>query len=155
MIVMKFGGSSVESAAAIGRVASIVKARAELQPVVVVSAMGKTTNKLLAIGDRAVAGQLDSALADLAVLRAFHLQESGGLEAVGPHFDQLADLIRGLAAMGELTPRATDALSAYGERLSSLIVAEQFRRAGIDAIQVDARNLNVTDKRHKIGRAHV
>ncbi len=49
MIVMKFGGTSVESASAIERVASIVKARIERRPVVVVSAMGKTTNKLLAI----------------------------------------------------------------------------------------------------------
>ena len=49
MIVMKFGGSSVESAAAIRRVAGIVQARLDQRPVVVVSAMGKTTNKLLAI----------------------------------------------------------------------------------------------------------
>jgi aspartokinase len=46
---MKFGGTSVESAAAIQRVASIVQARESRRPVVVVSAMGKTTNKLLAI----------------------------------------------------------------------------------------------------------
>ena len=52
MIVMKFGGTSVESATAIGRVASIVKARVAQHPVVVVSAMGKTTNKLLAIAGR-------------------------------------------------------------------------------------------------------
>ncbi len=49
---MKFGGTSVESAAAIERVASIVKARADHHPIVVVSAMGKTTNKLLAIAQR-------------------------------------------------------------------------------------------------------
>jgi len=48
MIVMKFGGSSLESAAAIERVRGIVAARAGRKPVVVVvSAMGKTTNKLL------------------------------------------------------------------------------------------------------------
>ena len=52
MIVMKFGGTSVESAAAIRRVAEVVRARADRHPVVVVSAMGKTTNKLLAIGER-------------------------------------------------------------------------------------------------------
>ena len=57
MIVMKFGGTSVESADAIERVAGIVHAREERQPVVVVSAMGKTTNKLLAIAAAAVAGQ--------------------------------------------------------------------------------------------------
>ena len=47
MIVMKFGGTSVESAAAIERVASIVKARKDRHPIVVVSAMGKTTNQLI------------------------------------------------------------------------------------------------------------
>ena len=57
MIVMKFGGTSVESAAAIERVAAIVRARLARKPVVVVSAMGKTTNKLLAIAAEAVAGQ--------------------------------------------------------------------------------------------------
>jgi len=57
MIVMKFGGTSVESAAAIERVAGIVKAREERRPVVVVSAMGKTTNKLLAIAAAAIAGK--------------------------------------------------------------------------------------------------
>ena len=51
MIVMKFGGTSVESAEAIDRVASIVRDRLALRPIVVVSAMGKTTNKLLAIAD--------------------------------------------------------------------------------------------------------
>ena len=51
MIVMKFGGTSVESAAAIERVASIVRTRLERRPVVVVSAMGRTTNKLLAIAN--------------------------------------------------------------------------------------------------------
>ena len=57
MIVMKFGGTSVESAAAIARVAGIVQAREERRPVVVVSAMGKTTNKLLAIAAAAIAGK--------------------------------------------------------------------------------------------------
>ena len=54
MLVMKFGGTSVESAAAIERVAGIVKGRLARKPVVVVSAMGKTTNKLLAIAAAAV-----------------------------------------------------------------------------------------------------
>ncbi|MBY0373833.1 MAG: lysine-sensitive aspartokinase 3, partial [Bryobacteraceae bacterium] len=49
MIVMKFGGSSVESIEAIERVAGIVRAHAHRDPVVVVSAVGKTTNRLLAL----------------------------------------------------------------------------------------------------------
>ena len=61
MIVMKFGGSSLESAAAIERVSGIVAARGEQHPVVVVSAMGKTTNALLAIAHAAVGGERDAA----------------------------------------------------------------------------------------------
>ncbi|MCU0248306.1 MAG: lysine-sensitive aspartokinase 3, partial [Bryobacter sp.] len=76
MIVMKFGGTSVESAAAIQRVAGIVSARAERKPLVVVSAMGKTTNKLLAAADKAAAGNLEGALRDAEELREFHRKEA-------------------------------------------------------------------------------
>ena len=151
MIVMKFGGTSVESAEAIRRVAGIVQARLERKPVVVVSAMGKTTNKLLAIAGAAVSGKLEQSLTLLAELRAFHLRESAGLNVdttVSAHFDELEALIRGLAVMGELTPRATDAVSAMGERLSSIIVAAQFRRCGLDTAHVDSRDVIVTDRRY-------
>ena len=50
--------------------------------------------------------------------------------------------------MGELTPRATDAISSYGERLSSEIVALAFDNMGIPAAHVDARDVIVTDTRH-------
>jgi aspartate kinase len=148
MIVMKFGGTSVESAEAIGRVAGIVQQRVQRRPVVVVSAMGKTTNRLLAIGNSAITGKLDAALAELNDLREFHLRESEGLESVSQHFDQLADLVKGLAVMGELTPRATDALCSFGERISSLVVTSLFRKRGIDAVHLDSREFIVTDRRH-------
>ena len=151
MIVMKFGGTSVESTEAITRVAGIVRDRLAQKPVVIVSAMGKTTNKLLAIAAAAVGGERDRALRDLAALRAFHLSESAEL-GVEPeiecHFLELAELVKGLAVMGELTPRATDAVSAYGERLSSIIVAARFRALGLAATQVDSRTVLITDKRH-------
>ena len=57
MIVMKFGGSSVESAAAIERVAGIVTRAVPRRPLVVVSAMGKTTEQLLTFGEEAAAGE--------------------------------------------------------------------------------------------------
>ena len=151
MIVMKFGGTSVESADAIRRVAGIVRDRLAQRPVVVVSAMGKTTNKLLAIGAKAAAGDLTTALQQTAELRAFHLHEASGCGVDGEinrHFDQLADLVKGLAVVGELTPRATDAISAYGERLSSVIVTAHFQNGEINAAHVDAREMIVTDGRH-------
>ena len=79
MIVMKFGGTSVESAEAIERIAGIVEKQLARRPVVVVSAMGKTTNMLLTIANAAVAGQRDTALESIEELRNFHLKESAGL----------------------------------------------------------------------------
>ena len=69
MIVMKFGGTSVESKEAIMRVAGIVRQQQQRHPVVVVSAMGKTTNKLLAAATEAAAGRRDQALAIIDELR--------------------------------------------------------------------------------------
>ncbi len=158
MIVMKFGGSSVESATAIERVASIVKRFVARRPVVVVSAMGKTTNKLLAIAQAAVGGERDRAL-DLATeLEDYHAREASKVirgqdlpeleRILEAHFQDLRELARGLAVLGELTPRSVDAISSYGERLSSSIVALAFRRFGMETAHVDSRQVIVTDARH-------
>ncbi len=149
MIVMKFGGSSLASDEAIRRVASIVAERLPRRPVVVVSAMGKTTDRLLEAADQAAAGRRADALRLLDELKQFHLREG---ESCGGRteelFAELAELIRGLSVIGELTPRTIDAVSSYGERLSSMIVAEKFRAAGMNAAHVDSRELVVTDSRH-------
>jgi aspartate kinase len=148
MIVMKFGGTSVESAAAIERVAGIVRGRLQQRPVVVVSAMGKTTNRLLSIAHHAVNAHRDDALRELLALRDFHLNESGMERTVDEHFQELTELVKGLAILGELTPRSIDAISSFGERLSSLIVANSFEKHGIKAVHVDSRKVIVTDNRH-------
>jgi aspartate kinase len=148
LIVMKFGGTSVESAEAIARCASIVRDRLDRRPLVVVSAMGKTTNRLLEAGRTAAAGDRARALEQLAALRDFHIRESGAPEIAAEFFPELAELLHGLAILGELTPRALDAIASYGERLSSRIVAAHFARLGLPAVHVDARELIVTDARH-------
>jgi aspartate kinase len=148
MIVMKFGGTSVESAQAIERVTGIVKSRLDRKPVVVVSAMGKTTNRLLKIADLAVSGRRDEALRELMSLRDFHLRESGMERTVDEHFQELSELVKGLAVLGELTPRSIDAISSFGERLSSLIVTNYFQHHGLNAVHVDSRKVIVTDHRH-------
>ncbi|HUP03575.1 MAG TPA: lysine-sensitive aspartokinase 3 [Bryobacteraceae bacterium] len=158
MIVMKFGGTSVESAAAIERVARIVKARESRRPVVVVSAMGKTTNKLLAIAAAAIAGKREEYIAQLHDLRDFHSREARQVAGLAEraeldrfldeHFQELTELVKGLAVLGELTPRSIDAISAYGERLSSYIVTLGFRHFGLPAEHVDSREVMITDNRH-------
>src|SRR6202050_4791680 len=158
MIVMKFGGTSVEPAPAIERVAGIVKAREQQRPVVVVSAMGKTTNKLLAIASAAVSGKRDEYIRQLHHLRDLHsrearlvvpLSERAGLDRfLDENFQELTELVKGLAVLGELTPRSIDAISSYGERLSSYIVALAFRHFGMDTVHLDSRQLIITDRRH-------
>ena len=158
MIVMKFGGTSVESAVAIERVAGIVKARRERHPVVVVSAMGKTTNRLLAIASAAIAGKRAEYIQQIHDLRDFHSREARQVvplesraeldRTLDEHFQELTELVKGLAVLGELTPRSIDAISSYGERLSSYIVTLAFRHFGLETSHVDSRDVMITDKRH-------
>ena len=158
MIVMKFGGTSVESAAAIERVAGIVRSRQERHPIVVVSAMGKTTNKLLAIAAAAMTGNRAEYIRQLHDLRDFHSREARQVvpldhraeldRTLDEHFQELTELVKGLAVLGELTPRSIDAISSYGERLSSYIVTLAFRHFGMPAAHLDSRRVILTDKRH-------
>ena len=158
MIVMKFGGTSVESAAAIERVAAIVRSREARRPVVVVSAMGKTTNKLLAIASAAIEGRRADYIQQIHDLRDFHSREARQVvpleqradldRTLDEHFQELTELVKGLAVLGELTPRSIDAISSYGERLSSYIVTLAFRHFGMKAEHLDARRVIITDKRH-------
>ena len=76
MIVMKFGGSSLASAAVIEWVTSIVKSHLPEQPVVVVSAMGKTTDRLVEALQYAAQGSAYSAWRRLEDLRGYHFQET-------------------------------------------------------------------------------
>jgi aspartate kinase len=158
MIVMKFGGSSVESSAAIERVARIVKAHLARQPVVVVSAMGKTTQQLLTTGAEAAGGQKEQALARLREIREMHECETRNVIAVtarkqaacilDAHFNELAELVEGLATQRKLTPQSVDAISSYGERLSSQLIALAFQNYGIETAHIDARSVILTDGRH-------
>jgi aspartate kinase len=158
MIVMKFGGSSLESTSAIGRVADIVRSRLPKHPVVVVSAMGKTTNALLAMAAGAARGKRAEATAQLRAIEQFHRQEALPLMSeahrkeletlLSEHFRDLGEIVEGLCAVGELTPRSLDAVASFGERLSSRIVALALESQGIPSLHLDSRNVIVTDARY-------
>ena len=158
LVVMKFGGTSVEDPAAIGRTAAIVAGRVALgkQPVVVVSAMAKVTDQLLRAAASASQGDRNGALAISARLRTRHRETASELvknpadiaallELIDHKFEALDEVLRGLAAILELTPRISDLIVSYGERISSRIVAAAFRERGIDAAHVDAREVIITD----------
>ncbi|MCI0356427.1 MAG: lysine-sensitive aspartokinase 3, partial [Acidobacteria bacterium] len=158
MIVMKFGGTSVEDAAAIERAASIVRERLPQKPVVVVSALAKVTDQLVAMSKAAGAGDRDAALELARSLRERHYTTAGELLGTGlftrvhteleGDCDALEELLRGIAAVGELTPRTQDNVLSFGERVSSKIVTAAFRARGVPAKLVDARQTIVTDATH-------
>jgi len=155
MIVMKFGGTSVEDSKAIDRVVEIVRARLEQKPVVVVSAMAKVTDKLLATARDAGSGSRDTALDLARGLRERHYAAAGELLGSGlftqfhgqleADFDALDELLRGISAVGELTPRTMDNVVSFGERISSKMVAEAFSARGLNASHVDSRECIITD----------
>jgi aspartate kinase len=60
-------------------------------------------------------------------------------------FDELAGLAEAIAVLGDLTARSLDAIAAYGELLSALLVSQAFRARGLPAVLVDARDVMVTD----------
>jgi len=155
---MKFGGTSVEDAAAIDRVAGIVKSRLRERPFVIVSAMAKVTDQLLAMAASAGRGERAKALGICRALRERHYLTAGELlgtglhtelhQALGAEFDALDELLRGISAVGELTPRTGDYVVSYGERLSSMIATEAFLARDLPAAFVDPRQVIVTDAQH-------
>ena len=120
--------------------------------------MGKTTNKLLAIAAAAIQGRREEYIPQLHDLRDFHSREARLVvpldqraeldRTLDEHFQELTELVKGLAVLGELTPRSIDAISSYGERLSSYIVTLAFRHFGMKAAHLDSRHLVITDRRH-------
>lgn len=155
MIVMKFGGTSVEDAKAIDRVACIVQGRVEKKPVVVVSAMAKVTDTLLTMARAAGSGERKTALKLCRSLQERHYNTASELlgtalftdfhSEIGADFEALDELLRGISAVGEITPRTTDHVASFGEILSSKIVAAAFAARGISSTHVDSRDVLITD----------
>jgi aspartate kinase len=155
MIVMKFGGSSVDSAAAIEGVTGIVRGNLGRQPVVVVSAMAKTTRRLLEAATAAAAGDHVAADSGFEELEAYHRQEAHGVvptasrpaldAALDPYFNELRTQLDSLSASRTLTPRIEDAVASCGELLASTILSFALSHNGVDAAWVDCRRVMVTD----------
>jgi aspartate kinase len=158
MIVMKFGGTSVEDAKSIQRVAGIIEDRIDRHPVVVVSAMGKTTRKLLQAAEASAAGDGRTTISLVAELKTRHLSEARRLihaakgsdqfDLIEQHFDELKKLLEGLAVLGEVPPRGLDKILSYGELLSSVIVSGALNRRGLPARLLDSREFIKTDDRY-------
>lgn len=137
MIVMKFGGSSVANAERIKHVASIIKAYREKRPVVVLSAMGDTTDHLLAAADLAVTGTVD--VAGVAKLHEETARDLGiNIDAIEALLAELKQLLTGISMLKEISRRSRDYLVSFGERMSVRMMAAYLKSQGVDAKFYDA-----------------
>jgi len=153
-LVMKFGGTSVGSPSAIRQVIEIARAaKGDWENVaIVVSAMGGVTDTLLT-GVTASASDETAAERAAATLREKHFQ---ALDELAPKADEVRGLIEGYLqeyvalchatrVLGEASPRALDAISSLGERMSAPLVAAALSEASLPATAVDTRKVVVTD----------
>ena len=118
MIVMKFGGSSVANADRIKHVAEIIQAYKGERPVVVLSAMGDTTDHLLEAADMAVKGTVD-----IEKIEKLHIETEKQLGVSVPEIKELLGelktLLTGISMLHELTKRTRDYLVSFDEHISN------------------------------------
>ncbi len=161
-LVMKFGGTSVGSAEAIAQSAEIVKAAKSDWPAVavIVSAMSGVTDLLLKGAHTAAAGDGQTFRAIARDLRAKHevafhglvgaipvgaIRESPLQDRILPCLAEFESLCHAVNILGEGSPRALDAISSLGERMSIHLMAARLQALGLAAEAVEAGELILTD----------
>lgn len=152
---MKFGGTSVQNTEMIDSAVAIAQNQLDRSPLLVSSAMGKTTDKLVAISEAAVQGSHDLAFSIFEDIKASHFMAINGFltgsnlqfatERAETLFDELSSLIKGLTLLRECTARSADAILSFGELLATTIIAARARELGIETILLDSRKLVKTD----------
>jgi aspartate kinase len=153
MIVVKFGGTSVADAAAVGRLVEIIRSRVAERPVVVVSALAKVTDALLELGYLAGTEDGDAVNAAIAAIVERHEQIAQSLPGTATAFDAIAadaaELTQELRAIRDrtATPAELDAIASRGELWSSRLVSAALAGGGIDSVWVDIRPIMITDGR--------
>lgn len=159
MKVFKFGGASVNSADAVRNMAHIVQSHLESAPlVVVVSAMGKTTNLLeklvpgITTGDerKALRQQLEDY--HLGIVKSLIPNDESIVNKVYTLLHQLDSTIATLQSDGEHYNYNYDQVVSFGELISTTIIAHYLNHLGINTLWEDARQCIVTDNHHREGR---
>ncbi|MDC0380345.1 bifunctional aspartate kinase/homoserine dehydrogenase I [Flavobacteriaceae bacterium] len=155
MKVLKFGGTSVGSSENINKVIQIVSHASENESVVVVvSAVGGITDKLMNASSKAISKDLDYK-SDFNKLKKQHIDVIEGLlsrdslestkDIILEKLLELEKLLDGIYLINELSPQTTDKLLSFGELMSSLIIFEAMQQKGLNVQLKNSQNLIVTD----------
>ena len=155
MIVMKFGGTSIATTDAVERVVGIIQRFLSQKPVVVNSAMGKTTRNLLDIAHLSEAGKTEEAKEKLQEIIDFHhdlassvltnFEQANVYKTLNIYFSELEKLLHGMSVLQDLTLRSLDKFLSYGERMSTAIISEVLNQKKINSVLTDARSFIITN----------
>ena len=161
-LVLKFGGTSVQDAAAMNRVAAIVRSKGGNKSVVVTSACAGITNNLVQCAQFCTETNYDDALEIVHEIGKRHIAILNDLSSPqSEHFcgerlnsliGELEQIVHGTRLLGETTPRTVDTILSFGERLSSILLTTAFREAGLNAVTADSRKFIITDGTHGAAR---
>ena len=148
MIVMKFGGTSVANAERIRAISDIIKSQLGNKPIVISSALGKTTDLLIDAGEKALAGSpnIDNIINQ-------HKQTAEELnlstESIESLLDELKELISGISQINEISDRTHARLVSYGERLATRLIADYLNSQNVPAKAYDSWDVGmITDCAH-------
>jgi aspartate kinase len=159
MIVMKFGGTSVGTAANLRRVTEIVRAHTRQRPIVVVSAMNGITDLILSATQAAAHGQDQEMKTRIVLFEERHAMairslfpegkdQERLLKTVHRYAEELHRILIGMSYLGDAPPRAVDAVASFGERLLAEILAAYMNRDDLQARALNAQKLIVTDDQY-------
>ncbi|MDC7233111.1 MAG: lysine-sensitive aspartokinase 3 [Spirochaetales bacterium] len=156
MVVMKFGGTSVQDNIWIDKALSIAESQLDKAPVLVSSAMGKTTDCILELIDLAESGRMEESFPPFEELKNIHLQAAYSFlsaenlkeceQKLNELFSDFIAFLKGLSLLRECSPRSRDALLSFGERLSTTIITHRALERNMDASLLDARTFMLTDE---------
>jgi aspartate kinase len=158
MIVIKFGGTSVGDADRVANAIDIVAERRDRDPIVVVSALSGVTNQLVEASEAACSQDPDRVAEIIAAVRARHedvalrlvQHKSDFLESfikkLDKQIEQIQTILRGIALLGEITPRARDKVMSIGEKLSSVLFAYTMMMRALPGEHVESEDVIVTDE---------
>jgi aspartate kinase len=146
MLVFKFGGASVKTSEAVRNIVDILKRYQEEEIVVVVSAMGKTTNALERIIEHYANGETEALQLEYKNLKDYHMEVLRGLfeEDKHPAFKAVENLFDELGKRMDKEPTLNydydyDQLIGYGEMLSTTIISHFLNSSGLPTRWMDIR----------------
>jgi aspartate kinase len=152
---MKFGGSSLVNAASINNVVEIIINNLHLNPLLVISAIGKTTRNILKAAKSAGKKETQDSFNELSKIKEYHFdicrdlgirEDKTTLKKLDDYFSELGKILEMITTRGQLSPPLQDKALSFGELFSTTILTALLNQKKIKAILLDARICMITDE---------